>query len=100
MNFINPKTKKEFLFSNFQIKGKLGKIVYIDSITKEELKDSDGTILEPIRNKEIGAPMIMKSNNKEHLQSMLKKRSSEHYKKEIAEVKHEKMKSLSNNKDF
>lgn len=98
-NFKDEKTGEEFFITNFLIVPKgSGTFIYKDKKTQKQLTNpANGNILVPIVEKfEIGVPMILKGNNKQQLNKMLRERSHNHYKKEIEESKHEKMKKLRN----
>lgn len=98
-NFKDPETGEEFLINNYKIKVVTGRTIYMDQKTNQLIKNpKNGNFLIPIKKEgEIGAPMLGKTNNKESLQKMLKKRSKDHFKKEIEEVKMEKLKKLKDN---
>lgn len=92
-NFKNPKTEKEFTISNFRISLNGGSIVYIDKITKKEIVDpKTNEKLIPINKS--GVPKLHKSNDKETRVEMLKKRSKDHYQKEIKEKRYQMNKDL------
>ena len=92
-NFKDPITKEEFFIQKYRSVYRGGKWININPDNGNELiNESTGNVLEIIEKE--GAPAFLKGNNKAELQKMLKKRSSIHYKKEIEEVKYEKMKKL------
>jgi len=84
-NFINPETGEKHLISSYRTVHRDGEWINVDK-NGERLNDK-GVILVLIPKE--GIPTFLKSNNKESLQKMLKKRSSDHFKKEIKDVKHE-----------
>lgn len=85
-NFINPETGEKVLVTNFRLVHRDGSWICVDKKTGERISEN-GVILTPIPQE--GIPTLLKSNNKESLNKMLKKRSSDHFKKEIKEAKHE-----------
>lgn len=93
-NFIDPETKEEFFFPLYKmVFSNLG-AKYVDKQTNKQIVNpKNGNILESIP-KEIGAPMLLKSNDRATRIEMLKKRSKDHYKKEISEKRHEMNKNL------
>lgn len=97
-NFIDPQTGEEFFFSNFIMIPSSSGVIYKDKSTKKILVNpNNGNVLEIIKREgKIEAPLIMKSNDKATRVKMLKKRSNEHFKKEISECKYEMNKKLIN----
>lgn len=95
-NFIDPETGEEFFFSNFLMISSPSGVIYKDKTTKKVLiNPNNGNKLELIKKEgNIEAPLIMKSNDKATRVNMLKKRSKEHYKKDISERKYEMNKQL------
>ena len=94
-NFKDPITDQEFFITKFRSVHRDGKWINVNPANGLELTNPEnGNILEPI--KRDGAPALLKGNDKAELQKMLKKRSHDHFKKEIEESKNEKMKKLRN----
>ena len=92
-NFRNPDTKKEFTITNFRIIVDDISTRYIDKRTGREAEDPETKRkLEPINKK--GVPFLNKSNDKETRIKMLKKRSKDHFQKEIKDKKYEMNKDL------
>lgn len=95
-NFINPENGKKYLISSYRTIFRDGSWINVDK-NNQQLCD-DGVILVLIP--KVGIPTLLKSNNKTVLNQMLKKRSSEHFKKEIKEAKEEMtQKAIKNFKD-
>lgn len=93
-NFYDEETGEKFCISNFKMVYKNGKWINVDSSGNQIINPKNKNVLKDILKD--GIPNFNKSNNKETLQKMLKKRSQDHFKKEIQEVKHEKNKKLNN----
>lgn len=94
-NFIDTKTRKEFFISRYTIGFKNGETIYLEN-GKQIKNPENGNVLDAIQlpPEKQGIGSILKSNNKQQLQKMLKERSHQHYKKEVEEVKMDMNKKL------
>ena len=95
-NFVNPKNGKTFFIREYKMKIVNLKAKYFD-VNGNVLVDSEtGDELEYKRDEQtnFSSVVTLKTNTKEGLQTALKKRSQEHYKKEIEEIKMHKLKQI------
>lgn len=91
-NFYDPETGEKFFITQHKSVMRSSGWEYQDKSGKQLKNPSNGNLIVPIprdENEPFTAPFIGKTNNKESLQKMLKKRSSDHFKKEIKPIKHE-----------
>jgi hypothetical protein len=95
-NFIDPITKEEFYISKHRTIHRDGEWINVDNSGEELVNPKSGNKLICIPKD--GVPTILQGNRKEQLTKMLKKRSSDHFKKEIKEAKHEMNKKLNDKK--
>lgn len=93
-NFYDEETGEKFSITNFKLVHRDGQWINVDRLGNQIKNPENGNVLKDIPKE--GIPSFNKSNDKAQLQKMLKKRSSDHFKKEIEEVKHEKNKQLKN----
>lgn len=94
-NFIDKVTGEKFQINNFSFSIKNGVEIFLEK-GKQIKNPKTGNILEhiPLPENEQGVGIFLKSNNKETLNKMLAKRSHNHFKKEIEEVKRDMNKQL------
>ena len=95
-NFFDPETNEEFTITRYRTVMRNGNWINVDLTGKQLVNPINGNVLEVIPKE--GIPTLLKSNDKATLQKMLKKRSHDHFKKEIEEQKHEKLKQVTNQK--
>ena len=100
-NFQDPETGDEFFISSFRmIQKPLGGFTYKLKNGLPIKNPATGNDLEPIPKPEdenYELPFLIKSNNKAVRGEMLQKRSHEHFKKEISDIKYQKNKELIKN---
>lgn len=96
-NFKDPTTGEETFFTNFQVRHRNGVPIHTDKAGKE-LTNKEGLPLEyiPPPPHDFTGVITLQSNDPKKRTEMLKKRSSDHFKKEISESKYEMNKKLVN----
>lgn len=95
-NFFDPETREEFFIPHFLIfTNNEGSVYKYKNTLKPILNPKTGKPLDLIKREgKFEAPSLMKSNNKQNRVEMLKKRSKDHYKKEIKEKRYQMNKDL------
>mgnify|MGYP006424697517 CR=1 FL=1 len=96
-NFIDKQTGEKFTVSNYSISFKGGQTVYKYKDGKQILNPRNNNILVPIDRKGIGSAAILKSNDRSERIKMLRKRSKDHYQREIKPKKEQMNKEAKEN---
>lgn len=96
-NFKNPTTGEENFIANFQIRHRNGVLIHTDKSGKELTnKENLPLVFITPPPHDFTGVVTLQSNDPKKRTDMLKKRSSEHFKKEISESKYEMNKKLVN----
>ncbi len=94
-NYIDTETGEEFTIIKHRIVIRNGEAINVDPANGKILKNpKNGNILTSIPPDNPGIPMHLKSNDMDTRVEMLKKRSQNHFKKDIKEKKYEMNKKL------
>lgn len=96
-NFIDKQTGEKFTVTNYTMSFKGSEVIYKYKDGKQILHPGNGNVLVPIDRKGIGSAAILKSNNRDERIKMLKKRSKDHYQREIKPKKEQMNKEAKEN---